>query len=278
MQIPIAAIKLGTGHRSLVAGKVKELMVSIETVGLRMPITVRPGAKLNSYILVAGRHRMEACRRLGWSAIEAAVEAGKLDAKLWAIAENLHRADLTGMQRTILRGQWVRLRAEKIKQEQDRIRTSGGPKSVLGRPGEGITAAARELGIAPNTAKRSVRIAEQLSPQAQAAAVRLGLTGDINALDQAARSVSGDNQVIWLENYVKRQDEKKRVAVQVQAVMAGTDPPEDADQAFRQWYDVLTPDWQRRIRLWLREMDPVALADQLDKTAALVMEDARALH
>jgi ParB-like chromosome segregation protein Spo0J len=52
-------------------------------------------------ILIAGRHRLEAVRMLGWDEIPVIVSDGtEIEAKMWEIAENLHRADLTVMERS----------------------------------------------------------------------------------------------------------------------------------------------------------------------------------
>jgi ParB family chromosome partitioning protein len=48
--------------------------------------------------LLAGRHRLQACIELGMNRVPVREEGGsELDAKLWEIAENLHRADLTAV-------------------------------------------------------------------------------------------------------------------------------------------------------------------------------------
>ena len=45
-------------------------------------------------MLVAGRHRLEGARRLGWGTIACSVvEMDERQARMWEIAENLHRAD-----------------------------------------------------------------------------------------------------------------------------------------------------------------------------------------
>lgn len=78
------------------------LKASIAELGLRTPITVMsqsdgPDTRL---ILVAGLHRLEAVRQLGDETIECVViDDDPVEAELWEIAENLHRADLTKEQR-----------------------------------------------------------------------------------------------------------------------------------------------------------------------------------
>jgi ParB-like chromosome segregation protein Spo0J len=49
-------------------------------------------------MLVAGRHRLAACIELGVNQVPVVAETGsELEARLWEIAENLHRAELTAL-------------------------------------------------------------------------------------------------------------------------------------------------------------------------------------
>jgi len=283
MLIALTAITVGAGHRKIVPKAVKDLKVSIETLGLQTPITVRPGTRSGSYVLVAGRHRLEVARRLGWAEIEANVLTDKLDADLWEIAENLHRADLTKMQRHLQIGRWVLLQARKIKRDQKAEVVHRGPPGSRIRGGRqprdgGISAAARELGVPKATAMRAVAISRDLTPAAQQAATELGLENRTGLLEMASRRRTPEAQVLLLQDYASRQIEQERIALQTKAILAGTDPPRDAGHAFEQWYKMLDHEWRRKVRLWLRKMDPIALADELDQWAELAAEDAKALH
>jgi len=92
---PISAIEIGANrHRGLIEGSVKELMESIALVGLLNPIAVIKTAG-DKATLVAGLHRLEACRRLGWSEIPVVpLTVDALGAELVEIDENLRRTDL----------------------------------------------------------------------------------------------------------------------------------------------------------------------------------------
>lgn len=78
---------------------VLELAQSISKVGLNTPIRVRPvklfpsGVAKDAWELIAGRHRLEACKLVGLSKIEAKVDNIKIDdiAELVMIDENLVR-------------------------------------------------------------------------------------------------------------------------------------------------------------------------------------------
>src|ERR1700758_5090812 len=86
-------------------------MESISRIGLKTPISVRSSAQ--GWTLVAGRHRLAACIELGISEIPVVAEtSSELEARLWEIAENLHRAELTVLERAEHISQWIRLRGE----------------------------------------------------------------------------------------------------------------------------------------------------------------------
>ena len=90
MKIKIAEIKVGDNRREIDEANVANLMKSIREVGLINAITVTQGNKL-----IAGAHRLEACKRLGWEEIECNVaELDGLKAELAEIDENLIRHNL----------------------------------------------------------------------------------------------------------------------------------------------------------------------------------------
>ena len=72
---------------------------SIAAIGLQSAPTVveRDGR----YLLVAGRHRLEALKLLGVeSVLVRVVDFDDVEARMWTIRENLHRAELTVLQRS----------------------------------------------------------------------------------------------------------------------------------------------------------------------------------
>jgi ParB-like nuclease domain len=95
--LPIDEIDLSHAIRPYNATVVAELAQSIRAIGLQTPLTciVRDG----KHILVAGRNRLEALRTVG--AEEAPVrivEFDDVEAQLWRLSENLHRAELTKLE------------------------------------------------------------------------------------------------------------------------------------------------------------------------------------
>jgi len=119
-------------------------------IGLMTPITVRyhedrPSAdSTDSFELIAGRHRLAAAKSLDWERIDVVeIECSDTEARLWEISENLHRAELTKLQRDGQLAEWIRLTDEGSSQ------VAKNPKG--GRPGA-ISAAARELGVSKDDA------------------------------------------------------------------------------------------------------------------------------
>jgi ParB family chromosome partitioning protein len=80
---------------------IEELAASIRSAGLLQPVIVRPlTGNPNRYELIAGERRLRACKHLGWKAIPAIVtQATDQNAGVWALIENVHRADLNAMDR-----------------------------------------------------------------------------------------------------------------------------------------------------------------------------------
>ena len=91
MQIKISEIKINPGRRDTQQRNVEELARSIAAVGLMNPITVT-----QDNTLIAGLHRLEAVKLLGWTEIECTVsDADGLQAELAEIDENFVRAGLS---------------------------------------------------------------------------------------------------------------------------------------------------------------------------------------
>ena len=91
MQMKISEIKINPGRRDTQQRNVEELARSISAVGLMNPITVT-----QDNTLIAGLHRLEAAKLLGWTEIECTVsDADGLQAELAEIDENFVRAGLS---------------------------------------------------------------------------------------------------------------------------------------------------------------------------------------
>ncbi len=101
-------------HRPLIDEAVRRIACSMSEIGLRSPIAVHKG--WGRHFLVAGRHRLEAAKSLGWSSIECEIiDDDKVEGRLWNWAENAHRADLTVLQQAEHAEEWDRIVRERTK-------------------------------------------------------------------------------------------------------------------------------------------------------------------
>jgi hypothetical protein len=111
---PIDKIDVSRCTRPVNEQAVRALMSSIETIGLLNPILVDFDDGGDGCTLRAGRHRLEACRRLGWERIPFRSRRGQcveeaeqteegeehaLCEELASIDENLIRLELTALER-----------------------------------------------------------------------------------------------------------------------------------------------------------------------------------
>jgi len=150
----VDSVIIGQRHRGVDKERVAALAESIKVLGLQQPISVYVDETDAAY-LVAGLHRLEAARKLGWEEIDALfLRMNPIEREMWEIAENLFRVDLSKEQRD----EQIRRYAELLKARQERIVTQSGqqlPKPV-GRPKTIAKQIAEETGLSRNTVKRAL--------------------------------------------------------------------------------------------------------------------------
>jgi ParB family chromosome partitioning protein len=206
-------------RRPITEAAVARLVESIAKVGLLNPPTVRfvdylddqiDGELYGAYVLVAGRHRVEACKLLGIENIECSlVDVDATGARMMEIAENLDRAELTALERDEHVAEWIIL-AEKqnliLAQSAPKSKTESNPKGA-GRHESGVRAASREIGVDRDDASRAKQVAG-LSDEAKAVAREAGLDDNRSVLLKAAKS---EDDVAFLRaEHERREAESKR--------------------------------------------------------------------
>jgi ParB family chromosome partitioning protein len=78
--------------------KMRELSESMQQVGLKQPIFVRPIG--DRFEVISGERRLRAAKLLGWTSISAVVQnLSNLDAAIGGLVENVQREDLTPIER-----------------------------------------------------------------------------------------------------------------------------------------------------------------------------------
>jgi ParB-like chromosome segregation protein Spo0J len=210
--VPIAEIDFPVNARPTHAQKVGELVKSIRLLGLQSAPTVieRDGR----YILVTGRHRVEAMRVIGRDPIPVRVaDFDDIEARLWTISENLHRNELSALERAEQVTEFARLSQEKAdaaKAEPQAAQvahpdTSAGKAEADAKRYEqrGNSLAARDLGITRDEVRRARAIAD-LPDDTKAKAVDLGLDRNQSALLDAARAPTREAQISTLEQRAVR--------------------------------------------------------------------------
>jgi ParB-like nuclease domain len=207
--VPIAKIDLSHTIRPYNAAVVAELAQSIRAIGLQTPLTciVRDG----QHVLVSGRNRLEALRVMGCEqAPVRIVDFDDVEAQLWQLSENLHRAALTKLQydqqvvryTELLKAKRARETVAPIQPPPKEIPVEGVSRQVAakppsqnvgGRPEGGHRQAARELNIPEATVRRAYQTAS-LSPEAQEVAIETGLDDNRSALLEAAKERTPEAQ------------------------------------------------------------------------------------
>jgi ParB-like chromosome segregation protein Spo0J len=134
--IPIERVRVDDRLRGLNEDHVTQLAESIEEIGLLNPITVwaTPGAEGNivepGYGIVAGVHRLEACKRLGYTEIAAnVIDLPDLKRQLAEVDENLVGPTLTKAERVL----FTKRRKELYEQLHPETRPGGDRRSTSSR-------------------------------------------------------------------------------------------------------------------------------------------------
>ena len=201
---------------------------------MQVPLTVieRDGR----YLLIAGRHRLEALRVIGEERVPArVVDFDDIEARLWTISENLHRTALTVSERAEQIAEYVKLTKERMEAQrqavdhrparpdpveqyvkmggkmpqagQAGISAQVAQKMTRGRPEGGDSLAARELGITREEVRRAETIAS-LPDEVKVKAADLGLDDNQSALLQAAKAPTPQAQLETLERRAERAPER----------------------------------------------------------------------
>lgn len=161
MEISIGSIKVAENRRAVDYAKVREIAESMSQVGLINAISVRHVG--GDVVLVAGKHRLEAAKSLGWDKIEATVlELDDLGSELAEIDENLMRNEL----HYIDRGNAIKRR--------DELLTEMGVRAKRGRPDKcemishlTTPEIAAQIGVTARTVQQEKQIATSVLPCVQ---------------------------------------------------------------------------------------------------------------
>jgi hypothetical protein len=294
--LPIGEIDLSHTIRPYNAAVVAEIAQSIRAIGLQTPLTciVRDGV----HVLVSGRNRLEALRTVG--AEEAPVRIVDFDdveAQLWRLSENLHRAELTRLEYD----QQVVKYAELLKAKQAggtvapiqpppkeipaegvsrQVDAKPPHQNVGGRPEGGYRQAARDLNI-PEVAVRRAYQTASLSPEAQKAAVATGLDDNRSALLEAAKAHTPEAQTATIRRLAEQKTAPAEPISESRKKSASASPLRDlvgiSGGELARWIKITTPNDRPHV-IRVLEMTAGILRDELEAPAnhdSLAMVDRR---
>lgn len=238
--------------RPLDKGKVEVLAKSIKEIGLINPIQVY-AENSETAVLVAGYHRLEAVKSLGWDEVDCVFISGdEIDRELIEIAENLHRCELTVQQHSEQVARWAVLTKAKLSQVATLSKDGKGGRGKKG----GIRTVGEDLGLTKDQVDRAQKIAG-MTDAAKEAAKEEGLDDNQTALLAAAKKDPDDQ-----EPEIRRQAKKRKKPAS---------PPPDADNDF----EVISKQVTALMRAW-NKAGPEARKQFLDKIDTPVFDNTKA--
>ncbi len=230
----VDGVEIGERLRPLNEATVERLVESMSRLGQLQPITVYSPDN-HRVVLIAGQHRLEAARRLEWDEIDCIfVDGDEVDRQLREIAENLHRAELTALERDEHIAKWVELAAIKARQVDEPLKGGRQPNE------KGQAKAARELGISEPDARRAVKVAS-LSDEAKQVARDTGLDDNRSALLKAAKESAPAEQVRTITELA---------LAKVHKPIPPAPDPHNPAEAYNKWEAEMNRSWGRAPLEW----------------------------
>lgn len=218
MRIPISEIKINPGRREALPERVAELARSIAEVGLLNPITLDKGNTL-----IAGLHRLEATKLLGWAEVDCTVSSLEgLQAELAEIDENFVRTDLSAIEY----GDLLLRRKEIYEALHPETRNGGDRKSEKIRTSKCrsdfersfVQDTAEKLGVGKRTVERQIQTAKNMTPEAKAIIRESG-----------AKMTKKDAMKLSRLKPEQQKDAASQLAAQEISSMAEYQPPEEPE-------------------------------------------------
>ena len=223
MRIPISEIKINPGRREALPERVAELAKSIAEVGLLNPVTID-----KSNTLIAGLHRLEAAKLLGWGEVDCTVSSLEgLQAELAEIDENFVRTDISALEY----GEILLRRKEIYETLHPETKAGASQAAAMNRAvgrnvGDKMTLTsksfvedtAEKLGVGKRTVERQIQTAKHLTPEAKAIIRESG-----------TKVTKKDAMKLSKLKPEQQKDAASRLAAQEIRSMAEYQPPEESE-------------------------------------------------
>lgn len=264
-------IEIPAGRRAVSEAKVEALAESIRHIGLQTPPTVRfirDQDEGDRIVLVAGAHRLAACKSLGHDFIDCIVIGDDVDPELWEIDENLCRNELSPSERAELTAR------RKAIYERLHPETSHGSPSVSRQVGDTrdrsstdrFTAdTAKATGQSERKVQRDAERGSKVSQEAMD--VIRGTKLDTGAFLDKLKKIDGkDDQISYANRELReaaRRDEQRREGEEVRKDNASSDKAivtKRAAEAAEWVVSVMDIDDARTLAGWIKQLPPKELA------------------
>ena len=235
MDIKIDNIVINNRKRKLNKDKVRELAESFKLIGQLEPITIT-----SNNILLAGWHRIEAAKMLGWDKIKVELfEGNELECELVEIDENLMRNDLTVLEQ----GEYLARRQELIGFGRGGDRRSNYNNYSLKTTSE----IAKEIGLSEQSVYKRMQAARNIVPEVKDAIRNTEIANSTMQLLELARLapekqvevsnlLGGETTIQEALKVIKKIEREKDIQEQVKEIKQNDFTP------LTQKYDVIVVD------------------------------------
>lgn len=230
MKIEIDSIRINKRKRNLNADKVGELAESFLLLGQLEPILLATNG--GEYTLLAGLHRLEAAKLLGWQTIEATLYQGdELERELVEIDENLMNNDLTVLEQ----GEHIQRRNEILEAMGKRAKASPGINQYS-EVDETVSSTkttediAKEAGLSRRSAQQRTQIARDIVPAVKelikdtpiadstTQLLELARMKEDQQLEVAKLVIDGDTTVEDAKKQIKQAERDKQIQEQMKEI------------------------------------------------------------
>lgn len=204
MRLPAEQVVVGERLRPLNPAKVEALIVSFQETGALPPILTRPvdlSGDVPVVALVAGLHRLEACRRMNVPVDCMVRDMSDAQAQLTEIDENLLGPDLNALDRAVFVAArlpvWAAMNPDRVAPDQQPKR--GRPKNSVKFtefPAMGFAdETAAEIGLSKSAVEKALQVARGLTPATRAALAGTWVAKNEGVLRQLAGVAEADEQI-----------------------------------------------------------------------------------
>lgn len=243
--IPISTIVADDRLREIDVDYVDFLSVSMDDLGLRTPVWVQEADAQGLHHLIAGGHRLEAAKRLGWIEIRADVfSIDGIDARMLEIDENLFRRELSPLDRAVFLAERKSLYEARHPETK---RGAAGQATMNDQTDKLVSLVpsfaeetALKLGVDARTVFRAIHRADNIAPDVRRKIAATWIAAKGTALDALARlEPPRQREVVAL---LLKEDGPKNVAA---ALVELNGPAPDQPDGTEAEYGALLKAWRR---------------------------------